>query len=75
MAETHDVTEFVGMRQTLSQREKMDSIGELAGGIAHDFNKMLSGIIVAYRQAHLPRVMYPRSWTTFRPDNIPDRGG
>jgi signal transduction histidine kinase/CheY-like chemotaxis protein len=47
MAEAHDVTELVGMRQTLSQREKMDSIGELAGGIAHDFNNMLGGIIGA----------------------------
>lgn len=43
----HDITEKKVMEEELHQRDKMNSVGELAGGIAHDFNNMLGGIIGA----------------------------
>ena len=42
-----DITKEYSLREQLSHRNKMDSIGLLAGGVAHDFNNMLGCIISA----------------------------
>lgn len=37
-----DVTEAVGMRNTLAQQQKLASLGEMTAGIAHEFNSPLT---------------------------------
>jgi PAS domain S-box-containing protein len=41
------VQEKALLREQLSHRAKIDTIGHLAGGMAHDFNNILSGIVSA----------------------------
>ena len=43
------------LRDQLSQRRKMESVGRLAGGIAHDFNNMI-GAILGYVELALLKV-------------------
>ena len=40
-----DVTERVGLEETLTRRGKVEALGTLAGGIAHDFNNILAAIL------------------------------
>jgi PAS domain S-box-containing protein len=40
-----DVTERIELQHQLSQRQRLEALGQLTGGIAHDFNNLLTVII------------------------------
>ncbi|RDH82813.1 MAG: hypothetical protein DIZ80_11100 [endosymbiont of Galathealinum brachiosum] len=44
-----DITEQVGMEESLRRSQKMDALGKLTGGIAHDYNNML-GVVLGYAE-------------------------
>jgi len=46
--------EIIKVKEELSQKNKMNAIGQLAGGIAHDFNNILTGILGAARLLEYP---------------------
>jgi PAS domain S-box-containing protein len=45
LAMIEDVTERRELQQRLSQRQRLEALGQLTGGIAHDFNNLLTVIL------------------------------
>jgi PAS domain S-box-containing protein len=45
MVMIEDVTERIELQHQLSQRQRLEALGQLTGGIAHDFNNLLTVII------------------------------
>jgi len=45
----HDVTEQLALAEARQQRQKLESLGQLAGGIAHEINNLLQPILYAAR--------------------------
>lgn len=45
LAMIEDVTERMELQHQLSQRQRLEALGQLTGGIAHDFNNLLTVII------------------------------
>lgn len=43
----HDVTEQLALAEARQQRQKLESLGQLAGGIAHEINNLLQPILYA----------------------------